>query len=136
MYKIISFFVAVMFSTLFLPSSQAQTKKSNEKLLVYYFHATNRCVTCNAVENVTKEVLNNNFKKEMSNGTIKFASFNVDEEVNKALVEKYQITFSTLLIINTKGKKTDFTNTAFQYAKSNPTKYQELLKAEIAKNLK
>ncbi|MFQ3578821.1 MAG: nitrophenyl compound nitroreductase subunit ArsF family protein [Bacteroidales bacterium] len=138
MQKVISLFVSSLFSTMFLFCSQAQTKTttSNEKLLVYYFHATNRCVTCNAVENVAKELLNENFKTEIDNGTIKFASYNIDEEVNRALVKKYQIGFSTLLIIKADGTKTDFTNTAFQYARSNPTKYKELLKAEIDKNLK
>jgi hypothetical protein len=59
----------------------------------------------------------------------------VDEDANKALVEKYQIGYSTLLIIKADGTKTDFTNTAFQYAKANPTKYKELLKTEIDKQL-
>ncbi len=131
MQKLINLFIAILFSTMFFTLSQAQTKTSNEKIFIYYFHATNRCPSCLAVENAAKEMLNENFKSKIDNGTIKFESFNIDDKANKALVEKYQIGFSTLLIIKADGTKTDFTNTAFQYAKSNPTKYKELLKAKI-----
>ncbi len=137
MQKVINFFLIVLFSTMFLSITQAQTKTtSNNKLLVCYFHATNRCVTCNAVENNAKALLEKSYKTEVDNGTIKFVSFNIDEDVNKLVVEKYQVAFSTLLIIKADGTKTDFTNTAFSYAKNNPSKYKELLKAEIDKNLK
>jgi len=140
MKKVISLFAVVLFSTMFLACSQAQTKKSvttsNAKLEVYYFHSTNRCPTCNAVENNAKKLLEESYKTELANGTIKFASFNMDESANKTLVEKYQVSTSTLLIIKANGTKTDFTNTAFQYARTNPTKYAELLKIEIDKNLK
>jgi hypothetical protein len=140
MQKVISLFAAVLFSTMFLSCNQAQTQTntttSTGKLSIYYFHATNRCVTCNAVEKNAKALLEESYKTEVDNGTIKFDSYNIDEEVNKTIVEKYEVAFSTLLIIKADGTKTDFTNTAFQYAKSNPTKYKELLKAEIDKNLK
>ena len=112
---------------------------SSAKLEVLYFHSTNRCVTCNAVENNAKKLLEEKYKTELDNGTIKFTSYNVDDEVNKPLAEKYQISFSTLLIVNKAGAeevKTDFTDIAFQYARTDPEKYAELLTTEIDKNLK
>lgn len=136
MKNVTSLIVTVLFSTLILSCSQAQTNKSTTsggKLSVYYFHATKRCVTCNAVENNAVALLEENFKTELDNGAIKFVSFNIDEEANKELVEKYEVAFSTLLIIKADGSVTDFTNTAFKYAKNNPSKYKELLKAEIDK---
>jgi hypothetical protein len=121
--------------------SQTDTTKSTSeaKLEVLYFHSTYRCVTCNAVENNAKKLIEENYKAQLDNGTIKFASYNVDDEANKTLAEKYQISSSTLLIINKYGKKeikTDFTDIAFQYANTNPGKYAELLKTEIDKNIK
>ena len=115
--------------------TQAQTS-SKKVVTVYYFHSTNRCATCNAVENVTKAFLNEQFKDQVSKGLIQFKSINIDEEVNEKLVKKYKIVFSTLLIINSNGTTNDFTDTAFQYAKNNPEKYKELLKVEINKALK
>jgi len=87
----------VLFSTMFMSCTQAQTKTSttttNTKLQIFYFHSTNRCITCNSIENNAKLLLQESFKTEMDNGIIKFASYNIDEDANKALVEKYQIGF-------------------------------------------
>jgi hypothetical protein len=114
-------------------------KNMNLKLEIIYFHATNRCPTCNAVENNAKQLLEENFKQQMNNGEISFKSLNFDEKENKSITEKYQVSFSTLLLINHQnGKETlnDFTETAFMYAKNEPEKYKALLKDEINKILK
>ena len=37
---------------------------SNAKLEIIYFHSTNRCMTCNAVENNAKSLLDENFKTQ------------------------------------------------------------------------
>jgi hypothetical protein len=115
--------------------NQTQTN-SNTKLEVLYFHTAIRCPSCIAIENKTKEVLDENYKAQMDNGIIKFSSLNIDESENKSRIEKYQVSYLTLLIIKDDGTKTDFTNTAFQYAESNPAKFEEMLKAEIDNYLK
>jgi hypothetical protein len=109
------------------------------KLEVIYFHPSMRCAACNAVENNTIKVLQEYFHSQVENGTIRFVSFNMDEDSNKALVEKYEISFSTLLLVRKDSLneiKTDFTAKAFQYALAKPLKYKEILKEEIDKNLK
>jgi hypothetical protein len=137
MKKLIILMLTVFLSTFWISNLNAQTQSGNSKAMtVYYFHSTNRCATCNAVENVTKTVINEQYKDQVSKGLIQFKSINIDEDVNKNLVNKYKIVFSTLLIINANGTTNDFTDTAFQYAKTNPEKYKELLKVEINKALK
>jgi hypothetical protein len=111
----------------------------NAKLRILYFHPSMRCTACNAVEESTIKVLQEYYASEIEKGIIHFASYNMEEDVNQALVEKYEISFSSLLFIRKEGKsevKTDFTEKAFQYALAKPGKYSELLKAEISKNLK
>ena len=129
--------IMMLFSTMI---GFGQTKQnagaSKPKLEVLYFHATMRCATCNAIENNAVKLLLKDFKSQMENGQIKFSSFNVDESANKALVEKYQISFSTLLLIKSDGTKIDFTRNGFLYALANPDKYESLLKTEIEKILK
>ncbi len=140
MLKISSLSVTILFSITLLSCRQSQTNhtktNSNARLEVLYFHVTERCPACLAIENNTKKVLDDNFKNQMDNGIIEFTSYNIDEKINKSLVEKYQISYLTLLLIKSDGTKTDFTNTAFQYADTKPAKFEELLKAEIDKNLK
>ena len=112
--------------------------KPGSKLEVMYFHATMRCVTCNAVEDNTKKMIETLYAEQYKNGDVSFVSINVDDEKNKAIAEKYEISFSTLLLKdNTNEEPTvkDFTEIAFQYANTNPEKYNELLKQELDKVL-
>lgn len=126
----------MMLSITLFGYSQPKQIASKPKLEVLYFHATNRCATCNAIENNALKTLDQNFKTEMDKGVIKFTSINVDESVNKALAERYKVAFSTLLLVNNDGAITELSKSAFQYALTNPDKYAEILKAEIRKNLK
>lgn len=137
MKKLVFSLMLLVFSFFMVSGLQAQTKAAS--LEVYYFHGTNRCPTCNAIESNAKKVLNDSYKSQIANGTIKFTSFNLDDKANEALVKKYEISFSTLLIIKKTGakeQKSDLTDMAFQYARTNPAKYANLLKAELDKNLK
>jgi hypothetical protein len=111
----------------------AQTSVSQKaKIEVLYFHGTKRCMTCNAVESNTLKVLNEKFKAKVDAGEIVFKSLNFEEEANKSLVEKYEIGYSTLLIL-AKNEKTDLTENAFQYARTEPVKFAALLENALQK---
>lgn len=108
-------------------------------LEVVYFHAPNRCPSCVANETQTQKVLEKHFKSELANGQVSFVSLDLKEDKNKALVEKYEIVFPTLLILKKQGDKEvkiDYTNTAFDYAFNEPEKYEIILQAEILHQLK
>jgi len=139
MKKLTGLLIMMLFSAIIVSGVYAQTRQNapalKPKLEVLYFHATMRCPTCLAIEDNARKLIEQNFKTQLDNGTMKFESYNVDEKVNKALVDKYQISFSTLLLVKSDGTKTDFTTNAFQYALSNPSKYESLLRTEIEKNL-
>ena len=99
------------------------------ELMVMYFHATRRCATCEAVEKETSLALGEAFGDDVT-----FMSFNREEEQNKAMVQKFDISGQTLLLI--KGDSVvNFTNTAFLLARKDPAKYKEKF-TETAKALK
>jgi len=99
-------------------------QKSSE-VKVYYFHAMRRCVTCQAVESVSKKAI-----KEYYGDKITLESINGEETKNKQLVAKYKITGTALLVI--KGDKIEnLTNYAFLNARNNPDKLKSKLKSTI-----
>jgi hypothetical protein len=108
-----------------------EEKKTVEKLTntvvhVYYFHNTRRCATCQAVETVTEETLNESYPGEIKSGKITFQSLNIEDDENRALAKSLNISGQALLLV--KGDKIkELTNEAFMYARSNPEK----LKIEI-----
>ena len=98
------------------------------KVEVYYFHYTRRCVTCNAVEEVSKKTISESYASQFKKREITFKSVNLDEKSSEAIATKCKAEGQALLIISN-GKRIDLTDKAFMYAKSNPEK----LKAEIKK---
>ncbi len=92
---------------------------SNLKVQVYYFHATRRCATCEAVEKVTKDAVAQNFLDQVG-----FVSIN--RENDPELAEKFKVSGQTLLIVS--GDKTvNLTSEAFLNARTNPDKLTEKL---------
>src|SRR5512142_3061544 len=82
--------------------SQQNTGSSvskDAKILVYFFHGTHRCAGCINAEKGTVNALNALYKAQLDNGTIKFASINVEEEKNKALAEKYEAAWNKLIFV-------------------------------------
>lgn len=101
---------------------QNQTKTDVQ---AYYFHATRRCATCQAVESVTKDAL-----KEYYGDKVAFQSLNIEEMKDKSLIEKYKVGGQTLLII--KGDKVvNITNDAFMNARTNPDKLKAKIKLTV-----
>ncbi len=65
-------------------SSPEQETVSSNLLKVYYFHGTKRCMTCNTIEQLVREIVEKHEK-------VKFISVNVDESKNEHFVQDYQL---------------------------------------------
>jgi hypothetical protein len=116
-------------------SAQSPTKKN--VLDIYYTHSTNRCAGCKAIETQTKETLEKEFSKEVSDGKIVFHAVNIDLKENKAFVDKYEVWGSGLFIINnTTAKNTDLTKEGFATARTKPEEFRATLAKAIRENLK
>jgi hypothetical protein len=93
----------------------------NDDIMVYYFHATRRCATCEAVEAVARKTV-----KEYYGDEVKFIVINREEEKNKALVEKFKISGQTLLVVKDE-KIENLTNLAFMNAMKKPEKVKDAI---------
>jgi hypothetical protein len=102
----------------------------SEELQVYYFHNTLRCATCNAVEDETRVALEMFYEDNMKDGTMNFTSLNLEEEEGKKMAQLFQVSGQTLLIV--KGEaRVNLTNEGFMNARTNPTKFHEILRTQI-----
>ncbi|WP_291857043.1 nitrophenyl compound nitroreductase subunit ArsF family protein [Marinilabilia sp.] len=105
--------------------SQSETVAEVSDVEVYYFHATRRCATCQAVEKVTKEALTEKYGEDVT-----FQSINREKQSDHPLIKKHNVSGQTLLII--KGDKAEnITNFAFMNARTNPEK----LKSKIVETV-
>lgn len=117
------------------PTIENNKKEITSTVRGYYFHGTRRCATCRAVEEVTKEILNEYYATELADKTIFFKAINLDEDDSKALANKLKVSGQTLLFISDTDT-VNLTNQAFMNAVSNPLKLSELITDEIDKMLK
>lgn len=102
----------------------------SDDIQVYYFHNTKRCATCNAVEDETLMALELFYKENIEAGTIEFTSLNLEEEEGESMAQELQVSGQTLLLV--KGEtKVNLTNDGFMNARTNPTKFHEILKSQI-----
>jgi hypothetical protein len=117
-------------------TSENQTSASviSDDIQVYYFHNTKRCATCNAVEDETKMALELFYEEHMKAGSIEFTSLNLEEEEGESMAQALQVSGQTLLIVRGKTQ-VNLTNEGFMNARTNPTKFHEILKTQIDKLL-
>jgi hypothetical protein len=100
-----------------------------DKVEVFYFHYTRRCVTCQAVENESKKAV-----EELFGGKVSFTGYNLEEPAGEKKGKELGVSGQTLLIV--KGDtRINITNEGFMYARSNPEKLKEIMREKIEKIL-
>ena len=118
---VIILFISVIFG------ANAQSGVKTAGIEVYYFHGTHRCNTCNTVEKVAKEALQQYFGDQLI-----LKSIDREDEKNSDLVKKFEISGQALLIV--KGnKKEDLTSIAFMNAERSPNRLKAKIKQTIEK---
>ena len=128
------FFISFSFCQYQTTEESESTELKSENIEVYYFHFTKRCVTCNAVEDETKMVIETFYSDEMKEGIIEFKSMNLDESEGKNMAKSLHVSGQTLLLVKGK-KKVNLTSQGFMNARTNPEKFQKILQNNFDKLL-
>ena len=76
----------------------ANSDLASQSVKVYYFHGTNRCRTCNRIEELARSAVQEKFATEMSAGNLVFESVNLDETQNEHFVADFQLTMRTVVV--------------------------------------
>ncbi len=137
--KKINILLVLLFAVMFSAYSQKETNTSNKEddkplIEVYYFHYSHRCATCIAVEEETRNSLNELYPSMMKDEDITFLSVDMDTEEGEEFSKIIKVSGQTLLFIKD-DKREDLTNDAFMYARSNPDKLKSKIKKVIDKML-
>ena len=84
---------------------------AESKIIAYYFHGNFRCPTCHKLEQYSKEAIEENFKDEISKGTLEFKTINVEKKGNRHFINDYQLYTRQLVISEVEdGKETRYKN--------------------------
>lgn len=122
--------VFATFVLLFVSSfGNAQTKKTTvastkANVEIIQFHSEHRCMTCNKIEELTRETLK-------SYPTIPFSLVNVDDKKNEKIAAQFEAAGTALFLYNPKTKKKqDLSDMAFMNA-GDKDKFIKELKLKI-----
>ncbi|OIO06338.1 hypothetical protein AUJ26_00830 [Candidatus Falkowbacteria bacterium CG1_02_37_21] len=69
-----------------------------DKVEVFVFHSTQRCISCITIGKFAGETVNEYFQPELRDGKIEFKEINIDLPENKELARKFQASGSSLFI--------------------------------------
>lgn len=120
-------------------TTDTANQEGKDRVEVLYFHGKQRCLTCNAIEKLSKEVVDTLFAKELKEGRVVYKAIDISEKENEALANKYEVTWSSLFINKWKeGKETpvNMTEFAFTHATTSPATFKEGVKKKIEEQLK
>lgn len=117
------------------------TTNTNQKeyIEILYFHGKQRCITCNAIEKLTKEVVDKDFAQLLKNGKVIFKAVDISTKEGEKIADKYEVTWSSLYINKWKeGKeaKNNMTEFSFSNAKNSPEVFKTGIKKKIDELLK
>ena len=65
---------------------------------VTYFTSDVRCVSCRAIESLTRETLELDFAEAMEGGQLRFQTINIDRAENKHYINEYDLSFKTVVV--------------------------------------
>jgi hypothetical protein len=81
------------------------------RVTAYYFHTTQRCATCKAIEARSREAIEGAFAAELADGRLAWKVVNVEEQGNEHFVKDYALyTKSVVLVDEVRGREPRWKN--------------------------
>lgn len=115
-------------------STQAAKAANGNVVEVMYFHGKQRCVTCMAIEKLTKEVVEKDFAKEVKQGKVRYREIDISTDEGEKIADRYEVTWSSLFVNQWKGKKetrNNMTKFGFANARKEPDAFKAGLRDKI-----
>ena len=115
-------------------TKEAEVQDDEDNVEILYFHGKQRCMTCKAIEQETKQVVESCFADEVKKGLLAFRIIDISKAENEPIADKYEITWSSLVIVkheNGKEQAENLTKFAFANAHNKP----DMFRSELTKKI-
>ena len=107
-----------------------------EKIEVFVFHSTQRCISCINIGKYTKSVIEEKFPEDLKSGKITFKEINIDLPENFNIAKDYGVSGSAIYINAIKGGKDNHEeDTTVWRLVTNEANLKEYFEAKIKKIL-
>lgn len=108
-----------------------------DRVVVYYFHTTQRCPTCRRIESWSGTALAAAFNDQLADSSLVFRPVNVDEKGNEHFVRDYGLYTKSLIVSDVKdGAELGWENLqkVWEYS-GNQEKFFAYVQGEVRKHL-
>ncbi len=76
-----------------------------DRVVVMYFHRTQRCPTCLKMGSYSEEAVKGGFAKELAEGKVSFHYIDFQDQKNAAFTRAYGVAGPTLIVAKASGEK-------------------------------
>jgi hypothetical protein len=88
-----------------VPTTVKAADAPKDRVVVMYFHRTQRCPTCRKMGSYTDEAVKSGFAREMKDGKVLLHFIDFQDEKNAAFTKAYGISGPTLIVAKASGAK-------------------------------
>jgi thiol-disulfide isomerase/thioredoxin len=136
--KTVTSVLAVVFVLSWIPAVATAADAPKDRVVVMYFHRTQRCPTCLKMGSYTEEAVKGNFAEEIKAGNVAFHYIDFQDEKNAAFTKGYRVAGPTLIVAKVSGTKvTEYKNLQEMWSKvSDKNAFTEYVQANVKSYLK
>jgi hypothetical protein len=99
--------------------ADAPTAAPADRVVVVYFHRTQRCPTCRRMGSYSEEAVTEGFAEQIKDGTVEFHNVDFQDEKNAKLTKAYKVGGPTLMVVKiVKNKAVEAKNLKEIWAKN------------------
>lgn len=88
-----------------LPQAVLAADAPAERVVIMYFHRTQRCPTCLKMGSYSEEAVKNGFAEQLKDGNVEFHYIDFQDKKNEALTKGYKVGGPTLMIARVADSK-------------------------------
>lgn len=79
--------------------------KEGRRVVAFYFHTNQRCITCRTIEALTREALESGFADALEDGNLVWQPVNVQIPENRHFIQDYQLTSKSVVLAEVAGEE-------------------------------
>jgi len=116
----------------------AAQSKPDDRVVVMYFHRTQRCPTCQKMGSYAEEAVQQGFAQQVADGRVEFHFIDFQKEANQALKKGYGVTGPSLIVAQVReGKVAEHKNLRDIWAKAgDKAAFLDYVREQVAAYLK
>lgn len=132
-----NFVYVIVFGVLLIGCKGSSPVPSDELVLpekgqvgIYYFRTPLRCETCDAIEQMINELLEEKHRQQLKSGQIVFRQFNLEDPGVADFALQFDVVFKSLILLKD-SRQVNLTEEAFLYVLPKPEKFKRIFEESI-----